>query len=341
MEFGRCNDMAKHELWELKQMQSLPLSAKIRMTENRIRAWYEEFDGNVYVSRSGGKDSDVLGHIVKRMYPDVPHVFVNTGLEFDSVRIHGTEVADEVLRPQMSFLEVITKYGYPIISKEISLKVSETRKCPNGYASKSFNGQRSEQFDLSKYKYLLDAPFRISHKCCDVMKKNPSKKYEKQSGNKPFLGTMADESRLRKTKWLQFGCNAFEEKRPTSQPLSFWTEQDILTYIHTYGLDIADVYGDIAYMDSDGMYYSEPLFMDGMELTTTGAKRTGCVFCMFGITQDSERFLRLKEVEPNKYDFVMRGGKFDEQGLWIPHNGLGYKFVIDWLNKHGNMDIKY
>lgn len=106
-------------------------------------------------------------------------------------------------------------------------------------------------------------------------------------------------------------------------------------------MDIADVYGDIVYADNDGLYYSNPLFMDGMELTTTGAKRTGCVFCMFGITQDTERFLRLKEVEPKKYDYVMRGGKFDEQGLWVPHNGLGYKFVIDWINEHGNLDIKY
>lgn len=312
------------------------------MTQERIRGWVNEFgEDGVYVSFSGGKDSTVLLHIVRSMYPNVKAVFVDTGLEFDSVRIHGTKAADEVLRPGMSFVQVITKYGYPIISKELSLKVAETRKCPNGYASKSFNGQRNKQYDLSKYKYLLDAPFRISHKCCDVMKKNPSKRYEHKTGNKPFLGTMADESRLRKTKWLQFGCNAFEEKRPTSQPLSFWTEQDILTYIHTYGLDIADVYGDIAYTDNDGLYYSNPLFTDGMKLTTSGAKRTGCVFCMFGITQDTERFLRLKEVEPKKYDYVMRGGKFDEQGLWIPHNGLGYKFVIDWINEHGNLDIKY
>ena len=346
--------MAKHELWELKQMQSLPLSAKIRMTEARIKAWYEEFDGNVYVARSGGKDSDVLGHIVKRMYPDVPQVFVNTGLEFDSVRIHGIEVSDEVLRPQMSFVQVITKYGYPVISKEVSQIVTEVQKAiwkgtePPKYRMDKLNGTCIDKntgelstYNMPQWKFLLDAPFRISHKCCDVMKKNPSKKYEKHSGNKPFLGTMADESRLRKTKWLQFGCNAFEEKRPTSQPLSFWTEQDILTYIHTYGLDIADVYGDIVYTDDDGMYYSEPFFMDNMQLTTTGAKRTGCVFCMFGITQDPERFLRLKEVEPKKYDYVMRGGKIDEQGLWVPHNGLGYKFVIDWLNENGNLGIKY
>lgn len=31
----------------------------------------------------------------------------------------------------------------------------------------------------------------------------------------------------------------------------------------------------------------------------------------------------------------------DSDGMWVPHNGLGYKFVIDWINEHGNMDIKY
>ena len=138
-----------------------------------------------------------------------------------------------------------------------------------------------------------------------------------------------------------YGCNAFEEKRPTSQPLSFWTEQDILQYILDNNIKIADAYGDIVYTDDDGMNYTESLFMDSMKLTTSKCKRTGCVFCMFGITQDTDRFLTLKELEPKKYDYVMRGGKFDETGMWIPHNGLGYKFVIDWLNEHGNLNIKY
>lgn len=110
----------KHNSWDLPQMQSLPLSAKIRMTEQRIIDWYEAFYGDVYVSVSGGKDSQVLAHIVKRLYPDVPCVFVNTGLEYDSVRVKGQELADETLRPDMNFFEVITKYGYPVISKEVS-----------------------------------------------------------------------------------------------------------------------------------------------------------------------------------------------------------------------------
>ena len=330
--------MNKHSAYDLVQMQSLPLKYKIIMTKQRIKAWYDYWDGNVYVSISGGKDSQVLAHIVKEMYPDVPLVFVNTGLEFDSVRLKGFELADEVLRPSMDFVSVITKYGYPVISKEVAQKISEYK--PGGYGEKYFNGQKG-QYDMSKYKYLLKAPFRISHKCCDVMKKKPAKHYEKANKYKPIIGTMTEESRARKTKWIQHGCNAFEEKRPTSQPLSFWTEQDILHYIKMNNLKIADIYGDIVYTDDDGMLYDNDLFNDYMQLTTTGAKRTGCVFCMFGITQDPERFLRLKEEEPNKYDYVMRGGKFDEQGMWIPHNGLGYKFVIDWINEHGGLDIKY
>lgn len=346
--------MNKHNAYDLVQMQSLPLKYKIIMTKQRIKAWYDYWDGNVYVSISGGKDSQVLAHIVKEMYPDVPLVFVNTGLEFDSVRLKGMELADEVLRPSMNFVSVITKYGYPIISKEVSQTISacqirkQSGKPLASYRMEKLNGTLINKnigslssYNMPKYKYLLDAPFRISHKCCDVMKKKPSKEYEKVHNSKVIIGTMAEESRLRKTKWIKSGCNAFEEKRPTSQPLSFWTEQDILHYIKMNNLKIADIYGDIVYTDDDGMLYDNDLFNDYMQLTTTGAKRTGCVFCMFGITQDTDRFLRLKADEPQKYDYVMRGGKFDEQGMWIPHNGLGYKFVIDWINEHGGLDIKY
>ena len=346
--------MNKHNAYDLVQMQSLPLKYKIIMTKQRIKAWYDYWDGNVYVSISGGKDSQVLAHIVKEMYPDVPLVFVNTGLEFDSVRLKGMELADEVLRPSMNFVSVITKYGYPIISKEVSQTISacqirkQSGKPLASYRMEKLNGTLINKnigslssYNMPKYKYLLDAPFRISHKCCDVMKKKPSKEYEKVHNSKVIIGTMAEESRLRKTKWIKSGCNAFEEKIPTSQPLSFWTEQDILHYIKMNNLKIADIYGDIVYTDDDGMLYDNDLFNDYMQLTTTGAKRTGCVFCMFGITQDTDRFLRLKADEPQKYDYVMRGGKFDEQGMWIPHNGLGYKFVIDWINEHGGLDIKY
>lgn len=340
----------KHNPWDLAQMQSLPLSAKIRMTQQRVKNWYEYFDGNVYVSVSGGKDSQVLAHIVKDMYPDVPLVFVNTGLEYDSVRLNATSMADVVLHPEIDFVNVIKKYGYPVISKEVSRNVSDVKKHgADCFAWRLFNGELKDSiFNKQRYKYLIDAPFRISDRCCYIMKKKPAFKYVKETGNKPFIATMAEESNLRRSAWIKNGCNAFEAKHQQSTPMSFWTEQDVLQYIKQYKLKIAEIYGDIVYVDDDGMFYDNDLFNKSMKLQTTGANRTGCVFCLFGITQDTERFLRLKEQEPKKYDYVMRGGCFDSEGMWIPGRneetgefGLGYKFVIDWLNEHGNLKIKY
>ena len=119
----------KHTITDLHQMQSLPLKDKIRMTQRRIEEWYEHYDGNVYVSFSGGKDSTVLLHLVREMYPDVPAVFVNTGLEYpEIVKFVKTFDNVEIIRPKMSFVQVIKKYGYPMFSKEVSECVYGARK---------------------------------------------------------------------------------------------------------------------------------------------------------------------------------------------------------------------
>ena len=323
-------------------MQALPLDLKIMLTQDRIRGWYKAYDGDIYVSRSGGKDSDVLGDMVKKMYTEVPHVFIDTGLEWISVHNHGIEIADTILKPKMNFVQVIQTYGYPVISKEVARKVEDARRKPDGEYARRFgdceHNRKYPQFSLERYAWLLDAPFKISHRCCDVNKKRPAKAYEKQTGRKPLVATMADESRLRKTRWYRQGCNAFDAKRPVSAPLSFWTEQDILRYIVRYGLDIADIYGDV--VSEYGEYQTAGCDLD-VKLMTTGASRTGCIWCMFGISQDKERFIRLKQKEPKRYEFVMGGGEFVD-GMWTPNGkGLGYRYVIDWLNEHGNMNIKY
>lgn len=116
---------------ELQQLQALPLEVKITKTKQRLKEWIDEFgvDG-VYVSFSGGKDSTVLLHIVRQMYPDVVKaVFVNTGLEFpEIVKFIKTFNNVDVIKPKTSYVEVIKKYGYPIISKEVSECVSGARK---------------------------------------------------------------------------------------------------------------------------------------------------------------------------------------------------------------------
>ena len=325
--------MAKHMPYDLKQMQSLPLDVKIVMTQQRIRQWYEYWDGDVYVSFSGGKDSTVLKHIVDGMYSDVPALFVNTGLEYPEIQSFVREVKSgkygffnsdiEIVRPEMRFDEVIKKYGYPLISKEISERIYYAKngadwaiQCMSGVnpdGSKSEFKQRNK-----KYEFLVDSQIPVSHKCCTVMKKNPAKRYERETGRKPLLGTMACESVLRKTQWMKVGCNAFEGKRPRSAPMSFWTEQDILQYIKKYDVPICSVYGDIIATDKgeqiDGQLTTFDLLGDyeNTMLSTTGCNRTGCIFCMFGchLEKEPNRFQRLKETHPRQYKYCIGGVKW-------------------------------
>jgi 3'-phosphoadenosine 5'-phosphosulfate sulfotransferase (PAPS reductase)/FAD synthetase len=341
----------KHLPHDLKQMQSLPLEAKIIMTQQRIRQWYEHWEGMVYVSFSGGKDSTVLKHIVDGMYDDVPALFANTGLEYPEIQKFAMSQKNVVtVRPEMRFDEVIKKYGFPVVSKEIADTVCGARHGGGSGKRKTTrmmrlrgelldnNGNKSK-FNCEKWGFLLDAPFEISDKCCRVMKKKPAKQYSKDTGRKPFIGTLASESRLRYQKWLQHGCNAFEKGEPSSQPLSFWTEQDILQYLKKYDVPYCSVYGEIVPTSEDEQIEGQLTTFDilgdyeGTLLKTTGCDRTGCIFCMFGchLEKEPNRFQRLKETHPRQYEYCIGGGEMVD-GKWQPNKeGLGLGKVLEYI----------
>ena len=193
-------------------------------------------------------------------------------------------------------------------------------------------------FSLEKWKFFLDAPFEISNICCRVMKKEPAHRYSRETGRKPITAQMASESRLRTQKWLANGCNAFNLKSPISNPMSFWTEQDVLLYIKTYNLPIAPVYGDVV-IDYHGMGQVEGQmsfadFMDAEEfdldkplLKTTGCRRTGCVICGFGCHLEKPgegRFERLQKTHP----------KIMHTLDVVQNNGVTYREAIDWINEN-------
>ena len=196
------------------------------------------------------------------------------------------------------------------------------------------------QYSMKKWKFLLDAPFKVSDRCCNVMKKGPAHDYHKKTGRNPITAQMASESRLRTQKWVQHGCNGFNLKIPTSNPMSFWSEQDVLLYIKAQGIPICSVYGDIiekGQLEGQMTWGNAPQYgifdMPNIALTTTGCKRTGCMFCGFGChISGDERFVRMKQTHPKTYEWIMKPW---EDG------GLGYKEVIDWINEHGNLNIKY
>jgi 3'-phosphoadenosine 5'-phosphosulfate sulfotransferase (PAPS reductase)/FAD synthetase len=313
------------------------------MTKIRIREWIDYYgEDGVYVSFSGGKDSTVLLNLVREDYPNVKAMFVDTGLEYPEIKEFVKTFDNvDIIRPKMSFRQVIDKYGYPFISKEVSHKVGCVMKNSDSKYSKCFDGSmKGSAYNCEKWKFLLDAPFRLEHKCCDVMKKAPAHAYEKSTKRAKMTGELAEESRLRVTQWIKNGCNGFDLKSPVSKPLSFWTEQDILRYIKEYNIPICSVYGKVVIdYDSDEqlddqMDFSDfGLYVDNRKLKTTGCSRTGCMFCGYGChLEEKSRFQSLKITHPKIYDYIMRP---KDQG------GLDYKAVIDWINENGNLNIRY
>lgn len=309
---------------ELRELQSLDLEHKLIITRGRIQEWYEYWEGNVYVSFSGGKDSTVLLHIVREMYPEVPAVFVDTGLEYPEIRQFVKTIDNAIwLKPKLNFKQVIEKYGYPVIGKEQAVFLHEIHHCRNKKGinyHKRINGNKWGKGKVAdRWQFLINASFDISHMCCNVMKKNPFKIYEKQTHNHPFTGIMADESEARMTVYLRNGCNAFDSKRPISTPLGFWTEQDILQYLKENNPPYASCYGKIC--------------KRGGRLETTGVSRTGCMFCMFGchMEQEPNRFQRMQVTHSKLYDYCIGGGEWKD-GKWGPSKeGLGIGFVLDYI----------
>lgn len=305
---------------ELRRLQSLPLEDKITLTKLRIQEWYEHFDGKVFVSFSGGKDSTVLLKLVREVYPNVKAVYCDTGLEYPEVKQHVKTFDNvEIIRPKMSFKEVIDKYGWVFPSKDVAYTVHYAK---NGkqWALNRMDGLNTDGTQsiyksrvYPKWKFLVDAPFKISSNCCYVMKKSPFHRYVKNNNLYPYLGLMASEGKLREHLWLQQGCNGFNAKQnKSSRPMMFWTEQDVLQYIYENNVEIPSVYGEV--IKDKGKY------------KTTGVNRTGCIFCTIGCHLDN-RFALLKEQEPKLYDYVM--------------NTLNLKEFLDYVGEKRGKQICY
>lgn len=357
---------AIHDAQRLKELQALPLERKIQITQTRIIEWYQHYHGQVCVSFSGGKDSTVLLHIARKIYPDIPAVFSNTGLEYPEIQrfVKSFDNVD-IVTPAIRFDEVVSSYGYPLISKDVSKDIHEARQKNYKRAKSKFDinseycQKYGKRYCKEKWLPLLHMPLLISHLCCNKMKKEPIHHYLKANNMKQIVATLAVESEIRKNAWIAHGCNAFDSKIPTSQPMSFWTEQDVLAYIAKYGVEIAAVYGDIVSMGPDGNEYP-PLDLYGKpqcNLKCTGCQRTGCIFCAFGSHLErmgETKFQLLARTHPRQYEYSIGGGqwvdnphydptapKFDGEWqnwnpkqIWVPSKkGLGMGKVFDMVNE--------
>ena len=274
---------------ELRRLQKQPYEWKVEHALNVIREFVEHEGVNgVYVSFSGGKDSLVLLHLVRSIYPDVPAVFANTGVEFpEQVKfVRSFPNVTEVF-PIKHFPKIIKEDGIVYPSKEIAMYI----KAAKGGATYAVNGlkgldkggkENRYKSRFKKWAYLMDSGVKISPDCCKLMKEKPMRDYEKQNGKSPIIGTRAEESFRRAVGWMKSGCNSFLENRAKSTPLSLWVESDVWRYIDENGITLS------------------PMYTDG------GMKRTGCMFCPVPIAHaDYSNIEYARTHHPKMYETMM------------------------------------
>lgn len=271
---------------ELHIRQQWSLAQKIDHSLGALDQFISHTNGQCYIGFSGGKDSTVLLHLARIIKSDIKAVFCNTGNEYpDIVRFVRSTPNTEIIYPKLKPHEVFEKYGFPLISKESSETLHYLKVNPNSIKSRRALREIETSYRgliAKKYIHLKDAPYEISSACCSILKKRPFLIYEREHKVSPILGIMASESSMRKTLYVKAGgCNILSGKRPVSNPLSIWNEQDVWNYIKDRKLPIADI------------YYK-------------GAQRTGCMFCGYGCQFKNDNRLKLiYELYPKMYHRFM------------------------------------
>ena len=199
--------------------------------------------------------------------------------------------------------------------------------------------------------------FRVSNECCYWLKEKPCDDWAKEYNSFPFLGMMASEGGQREEALTDHGCNYYGKTVMRSAPFAPYMRNDILRlalemdvwyrehtgifrqlyYAQPYSRDhtgkvipyepvesiIPEIYGKIA-TDSNG------------DLETTGARRTGCSMCGFGIHMEKRphRFDRLRERNYKEWHFWMyecctdpETGKKYGWGRVLDYIGVGWEDV--------------
>jgi 3'-phosphoadenosine 5'-phosphosulfate sulfotransferase (PAPS reductase)/FAD synthetase len=270
----------------LNARMQMPLDLKIIYAKNRIRKVIEEHGADAcVVGFSGGKDSTVVSHLVLSMGYKIDHYYINTRLEYPEcveyvkawTEKHGVKLL--VTYPDQMPVDVWKKWGYPMFTKEAAECLERLRL-----------GQKVAKKKLDRVrKYLKYKDVFISARCCDILKKQPARRFFKKSGKKvAILGVTADESQIRRVNWVRKGCIYETKGQVIANPIIFFTEEDIYAYAKKFNIKLAGIY-------------------------EKGIRRNGCFICGFGCHLRNENtFQVLKRVYPHLHDGVMEKWGFKE-----------------------------
>lgn len=304
---------------QFKNYINLDLNEKIEISKEIIEEFYENVNKNsdekIYIASSFGKDSVVLIDLVREIYPEIPIIHSDTGLELKGV-YETKKLYDNVLtvHPLKEMDEIIKEYGYILpIGKRKTTTLRRARDFikKEKYDNVSFKklagkgkfGKGSLFNEESALKYIV-CPFKISEKCDELLKQKPLSQFAKKNGYKYYYrGITYDESIRRKSILMKKGFNNMESN---SSPLGHWNTSEILEYISAKKISYGDYYGEIIKKE-DGTY------------DTTLFKRNGCYCCPCGSHL---------EKEPNRYQLLYY---YDNNAWQHTINELGFGKVLDYF----------
>lgn len=329
--------------WEFEQKQSLPYEAKVKLAARRANEFYDEIVGNrganVHVS-VGGLDSITLLLFLRSIGLDVEAISVSA-LEDKSIQAVHKQLGVQRISPGMRQVDVLNKFGFPVISKEKTSKIKAlqnpternatvrhaimTGECgkQGGYRTGTrmqlpkkwlelFGGPENERYGTD----YRTAPFKVSDDCCYYMKEQPCDKWAREHNSFPYLGLMASEGGRREKSLIANGCNYYGKTTTRSCPFATFFRQDLLQLALDLNVPVPEIYGTIE-RRADGTLY------------TTKAQRTGCTMCGFGIhiEQRPHRFDRLREMNPKAWEYYMYRCVTDEE----TGETYGWGRVLDYI----------
>ena len=340
---------AKEKIASFMVKEKMPYDFKIKYAKIRAQEFVRECDvrGLNYHISVGGLDSITLLVFLRSIHIDLPAISVSYLEDRSIQRVHhqlGVECLKSALKPDgthWSKPEIIKTFGFPVLSKEIAAKIellanpSEKNKTVRhaivtgetgayGGYQKSSRMKMSQKW-LEKFGgYANDEEgtnyqipnFKVSSKCCYYLKEKPCDDWAKAHNSVPFLGLMASEGGRRAKSLRINGCNYFGASTIRSAPFAIFNRQDLLQLALDLKVPLPEIYGTIE-RDENG------------QLRTTGAQRTGCSMCGFGIHLEKRphRFDQLKERNPREWQYWMYECCTDE----VTGEKYGWARVLDYI----------
>ncbi len=199
---------------------------------------------------------------------------------------------------RMNFWWCIDQYGWPLLGKARS-KLEARRINIDCFLRYSESISEDEKL-LAYYDLLREVKF--SQACCNILKKEPSKRVQAGLGvDVIFKGLMASESRSRMTNFTTRGY-LFQSHAPYlgegepfyhCNPLSIWTDEDIWAYIRRFNVPYASLY-DLGFVGKDGQVHK--------------IKRNGCMGCATDILFRNNHMATLRRTHPRHWCLFMRRG---------------------------------